>query len=151
MKESVVQKADLFVEKLDYIYSEMLFPQTWPGNTSSTGYQNDADGKICRYCKVDLTAIWGHHPWITDPINNPWKITCPNCRRDFPSNDFGAYYRSGIGEDGVFHEELADKSLLTNDLYPEMGDGWGVDDGWGYKSGLHDADGTEQDYLFISC
>ncbi|MBP3633845.1 MAG: hypothetical protein J6J43_04645, partial [Oscillospiraceae bacterium] len=151
MKETAVNLADVFVENLDYIYSEMLFVQTWPGNTSSTGYQNDSQGKICRYCKTNLETKYGHHPWIVDPINNPWKITCPECMRDFPSNDFGAYFRSGLGEDGNFHEELADKSLLTNDLYPEMGEGWGVDDGWGYKAGTYDVDGSVQDYIFISC
>ena len=68
----------------------------------------------------------------------PWKIQCPNCRRKFPSNDFASFYASGIDEHGVFNLELAHangQQYLKNIEHPEFGEGWGVDDGFGYKTG----------------
>ncbi|MFU8868937.1 hypothetical protein [Natronococcus sp.] len=53
-----------------------------------------------------------------------------------PTNDFGAYRESGLDDRGMFDPELADDSLLVNEEHPEMGEGWGVDDGWGW----HDED-----------
>ncbi|MFK7695013.1 heparinase II/III family protein [Paenibacillus sp. HJGM_3] len=50
----------------------------------------------------------------------------------FPTNDFGAYYRSGLNEHGNFYPALADRGLLVNTLYPEKGPTWGVDDGYGW-------------------
>lgn len=65
-------------------------------------------------------------------MNDPWKIVDPSSGYKFPTNDFGAYYRSGLDEHGVFQPSLADRSLLVNTLYPEKGPTWGVDDGFGW-------------------
>ncbi|XVH33156.1 heparinase II/III domain-containing protein (plasmid) [Haloferacaceae archaeon DSL9] len=67
-----------------------------------------------------------------------WKIetTVDNPHGDgkltVPTNDFAAYRESGLDERGLFDPDLADDSLLVNDEHPEMGEGWGVDDGWGW-------------------
>ena len=63
----------------------------------------------------------------------PWKLTCPSCQAVFPSNDFASFYESGKDENGLFRRELADERFLRNELYPEKGEGWGVDDGLGWK------------------
>ena len=146
-KETAVQKADLYVEKLDQIY-HMWIPETFPRATQ-VGFKTDPNYRYCRYCGEDLVTNYHSYPYIVDPIENPWKIKCPACLRSFPSNDFGAYYNSGLGTDGRFHEELANKSLLTNDLYPEMGEGWGVDNGWGYTA----EDGSVHTYIayYLAC
>ena len=99
----------------------------------------------CRYCGTDLRAQYGLYSWIIDPLNEPWKIQCPDCRRKFPSNDFGKYYEAGIDEHGFWSYEQAKangQEYLKNILYPEKGDGWGVDDGWGYLTGKTWTDGT---------
>jgi hypothetical protein len=51
-------------------------------------------------------------PWIVDP-KHPFQVKCPIGGETYPSNDYGAYYRSGF----------KDKSLLTGKI---------VDDGWGW-------------------
>ncbi|MBQ9967194.1 MAG: Ig-like domain-containing protein, partial [Oscillospiraceae bacterium] len=130
-KEDAVRLADLYVENVELLY-DMWIREGLPRNCQ-VGFENDPNYRNCRYCGVDLVGIYSHYPWIVDPIENPWKITCPVCKRDFPSNDFESYYKSGLDERGYFHAELADPQYLVNELYPEMGEGWGVDDGWGYK------------------
>ncbi len=49
-----------------------------------------------------------------------------------PTNDFGAYRESGLDDRGMFDPDLVDDDLLVNEEHPEMGEGWGVDDGWGW-------------------
>ena len=150
-KEDAVARADMYVAALDSLYEELLHPQTWPGNSIATFHKSSADdGRICPMCEFDLTVYNGYYPWKVDPVNNPWKIQCPHCGANFPSNDFGSYYRSGLGEDGKFHEELADKQYLVNELYPEKGEGWGVDDGWGWYTGKKGSNNRAWTYTFIS-
>ncbi|MBB6735589.1 heparinase II/III domain-containing protein [Cohnella zeiphila] len=75
---------------------------------------------------------YGNYPWQADPLNDPWKIVDPASGYKFPTNDFQAYYKSGLDAHGDFQPDLADKSLLVNTLYPEKGPTWGVDDGYGW-------------------
>ncbi|REF37161.1 heparinase II/III domain-containing protein [Thermasporomyces composti] len=81
---------------------------------------------------------FGTYPWRADPLRMPWKIVDPavdpasGLPTTFPTNDFAAYYRSGLDQHGNFDPDLADRSLLVNELYPELGPTWGVDDGYGW-------------------
>jgi len=50
-------------------------------------------------------------PWIVDP-KHPFQVKCPIGGEVYPSNDYGAYYRSGF----------KDKASLTG---PYVDDGWG--------------------------
>lgn len=89
---------------------------------------------------------FGSFPYGVDFTRQPWKITCPSCGTVFPTNDFAAYYRSGIDERGLFDPTRADRSLLFNTAHPDPRDPlhtWGVDDGLGYVA----PDG--QHYRFI--
>ena len=99
------------------------------------GFLYDPNAWTCVYCGTDLRAEYSSYPYYMDPINKPWKIQCPDCKRWFPSNDFESYYKSGLSKQGEFVPELADRSLLVNELYPEKGEGWGVDDGYGFDTG----------------
>ncbi|HBN83256.1 MAG TPA: hypothetical protein DDZ89_05375, partial [Clostridiales bacterium] len=74
----------------------------------------------------------GRWPYIADVKNQPWKIQCPSCNSLFPSNDFGAYYQSGLDERGEFQPSKANRSLLVNTLYPDNGSTTFVDDGYGW-------------------
>ena len=150
-KDVAVARADMYVAALDILYEEVLHPQTWPGNNISTFHNSSSDdGRICPMCETDLTRYNAYYPWVVDPINNPWKISCPHCKAEFPSNDFQSYYRSGLGEDGKFHKELADPQYLVNELYPEKGEGWGVDDGSGWYTGRKGSNGRALTYTFVS-
>lgn len=66
-------------------------------------YVNQLKG--CPTCGLKVLEF-GAHPWIIDPLDQPFKMQCPVCKQVFPSNDFAA------GE-------------LTGGDYP--------DDGTGYK------------------
>ncbi|WP_435361688.1 heparinase II/III domain-containing protein [Haloarchaeobius sp. DFWS5] len=59
-----------------------------------------------------------------------WKVT--NGTYTLPTNDYEAYRKSGLDDAGKFDPDLADDSLLVNEEHPEMGAGWGVDDGTGW-------------------
>lgn len=81
---------------------------------------------------------WGAYPWTADPLGEPWKIVDPSVDAKsgepykYPTNDFAAYYRTGLDATGSFDASRADRSLLINRLYPERGPEWGVDDGFGW-------------------
>ncbi|MCO8254974.1 PKD domain-containing protein [Haladaptatus sp. AB618] len=66
-----------------------------------------------------------------DQYDDPWKIT--DGEYVFPTNDFASYRRSGLDDKGMFDPELADDQYLVNEEHPEMGEGWGVDDGYGWQ------------------
>jgi oligo-alginate lyase len=78
--------------------------------------------------------------WLIDAKANPWKVGCPHCGVLFPTNDFAAYYQSGLDEKGIFDRSLADPALLIN----ADGTSFGVDDGNGYVN-----DGGER-WLFVA-
>ncbi len=67
----------------------------------------------CPNCGLAMRK-YGLYSWIIDPAK-PFKLTCPNCKSVYPSNDYQAFFDSG----------LKDRSLLTGD-HP--------DDGWGWES-----------------
>ena len=115
---------------------------------------------------MDLRSKYGQYPWLLNPLGDPWKIQCPDCRRKFPSNDFGKYYELGLDEHGIFRPELAkqknaelvaqgEDGYLKNILYPEMDEklgvtNWGVDDGMGYKPGTKCENGAEEIHSYIA-
>lgn len=94
----------------DYLWS-LVTPQTLPRASRIS----DAN--------TDWQPVYGQ----------PWKVT--DGKYIYPTNDFQAYYESGIDSHGIFQPTLADKSLLVNNLYPEKGPTWGVDDGFGWENG----------------
>lgn len=86
----------------------------------------------CPECGDAFLNKYGVYGWVCLTENNRWKIQCPHCGSLFPSNDFKKYYESGLDEFGFFREDLADRSLLVNELYPQYGPDKYVDDGKGY-------------------
>jgi len=125
MKDAAVAKADTYLAKgLDFLWNAI------PGQTLPRSYAvNQALGSPVTGKAIEQ---FGNYPYRADPLNEPWKIVDPSSGYKFPTNDFGAYYKSGLDEHGMFRPELADRSLLVNTLYPEKGPTWGVDDGFGW-------------------
>lgn len=86
---------------------------------------------FCPACKAEVKM----YNWLMDPWAHRWKVQCPHCEARFPTNDFGAFHRSGLDEHGVFRPKLANRSLLFNADHPAPDDPlrlFGVDDGEGY-------------------
>ncbi|MBQ9968058.1 MAG: Ig-like domain-containing protein, partial [Oscillospiraceae bacterium] len=150
---SAVKLADYYLEHFDQIYY-MITQEGLPRNSGVARPLDTYSRAHCPYCDTDLQSIYSHQPWVINTIENPWKITCPICDRDFPSNDFESFYKCGIDEQGRFSVERAmangGEQYLVNELYPEMGEGWGVDDGFGYKPGEFADNGTEVVWTFIA-
>ena len=122
MNESV-ENAEYYLSLgIDYLWS-LVTSQSIPRSAAVCD-----DG--CPVCRKGINKF-GHYPWVADSVNMPWKLECPNCGTFFPSNDFEAYYKSGIGKYGLFYPEIADISLLKNTLYPDKPENWCVDDGYG--------------------
>ncbi len=100
---------------------------------------------VCPSCGEYLNGTFGSYPWIIDVENNPWKIKCPNCSTLFPTNDFEAYYKGGIDENGNFDPDLAkahndeliaadEEGNLVNKSGQHTDDpSWGVDNGYGFQ------------------
>ncbi|MBP3634188.1 MAG: Ig-like domain-containing protein, partial [Oscillospiraceae bacterium] len=151
-KEQAVSQAAFFVEHLDDYYNAIMH-EGLP-RSARVGVNSDPNPYTCYYCKKNIAATYGSYGWIVDPVNNPWKITCPLCKHSFPTNDFGSYYALGLDEQGRFSAERAlangGERYLVNELYPEMGESWGVDDGFGFKTGNYFADGNEQIHYYIA-
>lgn len=99
-----------------------------PGITRSWMVWSDG---FCPACKKDVRM----YNWKIDIWNHRFKVQCPHCETRFPTNDFEAYYRSGLNTQGVFEPSKADRSLLFNPEHPDPNDPlhlFGVDDGEGY-------------------
>jgi len=104
---------------------ELVFGATLPRSWHvwSAGY--------CPACKKPVLM----YDWKIDAMKTPWKVQCPHCQALFPTNDFHAFYKSGLDEHGVFDAKKADRSLLYNADHPDAKDPlhtFGVDDGQGY-------------------
>ncbi len=66
-------------------------------------------------CPVHGTEYFKHGNYsFKFSLDRPWKIACPVGGEEYPSNDFGAFFASG----------MQDRSLLTGDC---------PDDGWGWR------------------
>ncbi|MBR5272231.1 MAG: S-layer homology domain-containing protein, partial [Clostridia bacterium] len=142
---SAVNSAEKYVGEYERLWSAIT-SQELP-RSYYVGYRGDPEYGICRYCGINLIDAYGspYYAWIMDAWNKPWKVQCPDCRKIFPTNDFEKFYALGIGEDGFWHYDLAksenaklvaagQKGYLVNETLPEKGEGWGVDDGYGYVS-----------------
>ncbi len=87
----------------------------------------------CPACRADVPM----YAWVIDPFARRFKVQCPHCRAIFPTNDFEAFYRSGLDRSGVFDAKRADRKLLYNTEHPDAGDplrSFGVDDGQGFEA-----------------
>ncbi len=161
IKNTAEKNAERYLENYEKLYD--MVPREGIPRSIYASNMADTNYKYCRYCGEDVAgaSIGGVAGWIRDPLTRHWKIQCPLCKRLFPSNDFELLYERGLDENGVYDADRArknneiavangEKDALLNVLYPEVGssktinlgeglrpgetaEGWGVDDGWGYR------------------
>lgn len=132
-----------------YVYSFEDIYNMIPHEGIPRSYENstrDVSNEIkfcCPNCGISVEEVFGGE-WAHNPLEYPWKIWCPNCGTNYPTNDFGLLYERGLDENGVYNRELAyqrnaeavargEKDALVNELYPEKGPTWMVDDGFGWS------------------
>ncbi len=123
--DAIVAAAQPWMTLSDDQLWELMF-----GNTIKRSWMVWSNGH-CPACKKSVPM----YQWRCDALAHPWKMECPHCRERFPKNDFAAFYRSGLNEQGVFDPARADRSLLFNQEHPAPDDplrAFGVDDGEGY-------------------
>ncbi|MEA3401541.1 MAG: hypothetical protein U9R79_09910 [Armatimonadota bacterium] len=72
---------------------------------------NRGDG--CPNCGQEhYKAPYSPSRWRVDFFEHPWKVRCANCDQWFPANDFAAYYRSALDEQGKFRLGAGDPRYL---------------------------------------
>ncbi len=67
------------------------------------GLEGGGVGKGCPVCGTDIyEGRDGFYPWLYNHQENPWKVTCPNCGTEFPSNDWanGDMHSGPFPDDG---------------------------------------------------
>ena len=175
MRDSAVDSAEKYLKlSLEDIWK--LVPADTLPRSLEVGMKNDPERYFCRYCGVNFEeATGGSYSWITDALQNPWKVQCTQCKRLFPSNDFASLYELGLDEHGEYNVELAHErnaalveetngevDYLKNTLYPELAgfngkltgsetpERWGVDDGLGYNTGRVYSNGVREIHTYIA-
>ena len=125
LRDQVVQRARPWMELSDDQIWDLMFG---PGITRSWMVWSDGH---CPACGESVPM----YNWRMDAMTRPWKTWCPHCEAVFPTNDFAAFYRSGLDQRGIFDPAAADRSLLFNAAHPDPNDPlyqFGVDDGEGF-------------------
>ncbi len=131
-QQSAIDYAQKYIEMSDEELWRMVLSQWVPREL----HVNRGCG--CPNCGDEFFKIkeFGYLRWGHDIEKHPWKLKCKNCGTLFPSNDYGAYYESGLDDRGEFDPDKADQSLLFNPDHPDPKDPdhkkW-VDDGFGAK------------------
>lgn len=143
--DTVRKSADVFAEAVEALY-DGLPVEGLPRSYRNATLKAQDDVKChCPACGTDVDRIFGNYGY--DPLKEPWKIWCPACGTRFPTNDFALLYRRGLDEAGQYSRELAvannkaavargEKDALINELCPERGPDWMVDDGFGWSPAL---------------
>ena len=140
--EAVRKSADIFAEAVEALYDGLPVEGLPRSYRNATQKAQDDVKCHCPACGADADRLFGRYSF--DPLKEPWKIWCPACGTRFPTNDFALLYRRGLDEAGQYSRELAvannkaavargEKDALINELYPERGPDWMVDDGFGWS------------------
>lgn len=101
--DDILKKAETWVNRADEWLEKVIVPASVPRafNAHHKG------------CPVHGTEYFKHGNYsFIFSLDRPWKIICPVGGEEYPSNDFGAFFDSG----------MQDQSLLTG---PYADDGWG--------------------------
>ena len=113
--DKIISRADKWLEWSDEDLRALL-----PSAEVPRAFNVGTEG--CPICGREIYQVGGTYPWLLD-VKKPFTVTCPICKKEFPGNDFAAYYRSGF----------KDQSALAGDY---------ADDGWGWQ-------GPNDHYWFV--
>ncbi len=100
MQKTAVSNAENDITNLDKIYDLIMYegiPRSF-----TPALLNDPNAYSCVYCGIDIRNKYSQYGWVMDPLNRPWQIQCPDCKRLFPSNDFESFYELGLDQKGQF-------------------------------------------------
>ncbi len=128
IRDGIVEAAQPWMQFTDDELWALMFGPTIPRS-----WMVWSDGH-CPACNESVPM----YNWEVDALKRPWKVRCPHCEAMFPTNDFKAFYDSGLDEHGVFNPKRADRKLLFNAEHPDSEDPlrtFGVDDGQGFAQG----------------
>ena len=109
--KSAIEAADEHINNIDILYNT-IWSQGMPRG-GQIGLKEDPDYKYCRYCGVAIADKYADASgrivggYSLDMYNHPWKLQCLECKRRFPSNDFGSFYELGLDEYGQFDVDRA--------------------------------------------
>ncbi|MBR2180751.1 MAG: Ig-like domain-containing protein, partial [Oscillospiraceae bacterium] len=106
-KETAVKDAEYWLANYEKVYDTIMYegiPRAYSIGLHDS--PDDFDYK-CAYCQEDVRNHASAYGWKTDPLNRPWKIQCPACKRLFPSNDFGRFYELGLDQKRQFDRTRA--------------------------------------------
>ena len=107
-RQRIVDDAAYWADLSDTDLWELVFtprlPRAW--QVWSNGH--------CPTCERDLPE----YDWVIDGKKLPWKVRCPHCDSIFPTNDFEAYYRSGLDPHGQFVIRGPDVDRVTANPEP---------------------------------
>ncbi len=126
--QRIVKAAEFWLKMSDEELWSLMF-----GPTITRSWHVWSNG-FCPSCRKPVPM----YNWRINALSYRWKVQCPHCQRLFPTNDFAAFYRSGLNEQGIFDPKRADRRLLFNAEHPDPNDPlhkFGVDDGEGYVEG----------------
>lgn len=146
-RDRAVAAAARWLAMTDEQLWDLIPSQELPRSTHIFSVYGTNRTEMCPKCREGMFRR-GSYAWRTDVFGRPWKIECPNCHEVFPKNDFGAYYRSALDEQGFFRRGRGDPNLLFNTEHPDPKDPlhklW-VDDGYGWT----DAEGQRWDFIAV--
>jgi len=94
-KKTAQKAADAYLDTYTELYE--IIPAEGLPRSRQMGVPEDPYYNACRYCNEII-----ENNWIVNPIAQPWKIQCPNCKRLFPSNEFDEFYKLGLDKQGGF-------------------------------------------------
>ncbi|MBQ2741910.1 MAG: heparinase II/III family protein, partial [Oscillospiraceae bacterium] len=146
MAKTASEAAEEFAEMLDVLYNGL--PSEGVMRSYTVGEFNDPEKYYCRYCGKNLLPEYGDPPFVIDPVSRPWKVQCPDCKRLFPSNDFGSFYELGLNEYGEFdriraleahRDMLIEKGEIDTSITApgeEYSDSWYTYYGYGNEEGF---------------
>ncbi|MFA9379476.1 MAG: hypothetical protein ACERKO_00305, partial [Acetanaerobacterium sp.] len=172
------EEKDAAAEKADTLLDNFTLDELWsmiPSQNIPRSYGvNQLDG--CLACEDEITT-YGNYSYIFSTTDVDWKIECPSCHIQFPTNDFKSYYEGGLNEYGEFDPDLAKRhndTLIaaggTGNLVNNVKDqitanpalansvtakqindpDWGVDDGMGYNYDPDDTTAYGKPYTFVA-
>ncbi|MBQ2742752.1 MAG: heparinase II/III family protein, partial [Oscillospiraceae bacterium] len=162
-RDKYVEEADkLLTHGVDKLYG-MITTQELPRANQVAHRFNDNGQYYCLYCDTYVYTEYGQYPWEINVFSRPWKIQCPECKRLFPSNDFGKFYELGIDEHGNYrfalalqrhHEKFVCKNGESCECTPPQAERgseeWNAYYGYGVKGGYlyNDTYGEKDDAVF---